>query len=201
MTMVDGAAELTVSGRPGAGPGSGPGDTSVPGGGTSVPVPVAAAENVTVPPVGAAQGDPVRTLGDDARTRAGEHVDKGSTALEARTDDAGRGTRHVLDERYELGAALETTVGGVDRRRAHDRILDRAVEALVLPPAGSGVADVLDAARRAALVEDHRLAQVLDVGSDQTAAFVITRRWSRRSPRSSAWRPGPWPGRPSSCAS
>ncbi|PFG39795.1 murein biosynthesis integral membrane protein MurJ [Georgenia soli] len=161
-------------GGPGRSSGGGPGDTSVPDTGSPVPAPVAAAENVTVPPVGAAAGDPVRTLGHDARTGAEHDADKGSTALEARTDDAGRGTRHVLDERYELGAALETTVGGVDRRRAHDTILDRPVEALVLPPAGSGVADVLDAARRAALVEDHRLAQVLDVGSDGTSAYVVT---------------------------
>ena len=143
-------------GRPGDGPGGGDG----PAGGA--------------PAASAAPGTPVRTLGPNARSGAGDHADKGSTALEARTDEAGRTTRHVLDERYELGAALDTTVGGVDRRRAHDTILDRPVEALVLPPAGSGIAEVLDAARRAALVEDHRLVQVLDVGTDGTASYVVT---------------------------
>lgn len=58
--------------------------------------------------------------------------------------------------------------------QALDQTLARDVEALVVPTQHPHVDAMLDAARRAAVVEDVRLAQVLDVGRDEALAFVIT---------------------------
>src|SRR5690606_9623430 len=114
----------------------------------------------------------LRTLDSDG---AGvTHEGTGGTALNQGTDDA-HPERSVLGERYELGESLETTGGGVEKRRARDLTLAADVDVLVLPTAGTKVADVLDAARRASLVDDHRLVTVLDVGTDESASYVVTR--------------------------
>ena len=58
--------------------------------------------------------------------------------------------------------------------RALDQTLARPVSVRVLRPGHPFAADVIDAARRAALVEDARLVRVVDVGTDGDMAFVVT---------------------------
>lgn len=57
--------------------------------------------------------------------------------------------------------------------RAVDETLDRTVRVSVLAPDLPHTADVLDSARRVALVQDSRLAKVLDVGDEGHVAFVV----------------------------
>ncbi len=82
----------------------------------------------------------------------------------------GRGT--VLSGRYELTDPRPCDLPGTSEWRATDQILGRPVVVRVFPAAGAGPA--LDAARRASLVADPRLVRVLDVGSDDSAGYVIT---------------------------
>lgn len=82
----------------------------------------------------------------------------------------GQGT--VLAGRYLLTEPLPTDVPSASGWRGRDRVLDRAVNALVL--SGDTAEDALDAARRAALVDDPRLARVLSVGTHEGASFVVT---------------------------
>ena len=58
--------------------------------------------------------------------------------------------------------------------RAVDSTLDRKVSVRVMRPGHPFAADVADAARRAALIDDIRLVRVLDVGSDGDAGFVVS---------------------------
>ena len=84
----------------------------------------------------------------------------------------GVGPGSVLGGRYAV--TLRTSEGAHHERwRAHDHTLEREV-VLVCFPASSSVADAaLDAARRAAGIEDSRLVRVLDVGSDQGVGFIV----------------------------
>ncbi len=77
------------------------------------------------------------------------------------------GGRYVL--RRRLDDAVETSTW-----QAHDETLDRLVHLRVVAvdhPRGEAV---LDAARRAAAVEDARLERVLDVGHDDEVTFVVS---------------------------
>jgi hypothetical protein len=78
----------------------------------------------------------------------------------------------VLGGRYAV--TLRTSEGTHHERwRANDHTLEREV-VLVCFPAGSSVAAAaLDAARRAAGIEDSRLVRVLDVGTDQGVGFIV----------------------------
>jgi hypothetical protein len=60
-----------------------------------------------------------------------------------------------------------------ERWRASDHTLEREVVLVVFPASSPIAAATLDAARRAAGVEDPRLVRVLDVGTDQGVAFVV----------------------------
>lgn len=89
------------------------------------------------------------------------------------------GTRLVA--RYELVSTLPDDLADAEAWAAHDLVLGRAVR--VLLPRGDRVPQVLDAARRAALVADPRLVRVLDVGVDhlpgpdgteQPVPYVVT---------------------------
>jgi hypothetical protein len=60
-----------------------------------------------------------------------------------------------------------------ERWRASDHTLEREVVLVCFPASSSIAAAALDAARRAAGVEDPRLVRVLDVGTDQGVAFVV----------------------------
>ncbi|MDN5798092.1 MAG: hypothetical protein L0H79_20425 [Intrasporangium sp.] len=84
----------------------------------------------------------------------------------------GVGPGSVLAGRYAV--TLRTAEGlHHERWRATDQTLERDV-VLVCFPSGSPVAAAtLDAARRAAGLEDPRLVRVLDVGTDQDVSFVI----------------------------
>jgi hypothetical protein len=68
----------------------------------------------------------------------------------------------MIAGRYRVGDPLAEDVPGASTFAAADVILDRPVRVRVLPPDRPGA---LDAARRAALVTDTRLARVLDVGT------------------------------------
>jgi hypothetical protein len=84
---------------------------------------------------------------------------------------ATRGT--VLAGRYRLEERLQSNADGA-LWRAVDGTLDRQVSIRVMPPAHPFAADVADAARRAALIDDARLVRVLDVGSDGDVGFVVS---------------------------
>ncbi|GAA2159265.1 hypothetical protein FHX52_3666 [Humibacillus xanthopallidus] len=60
-----------------------------------------------------------------------------------------------------------------ERWRASDHTLEREVVLVCFPASSPIAAAALDAARRAAGVEDPRLVRVLDVGTDQGIAFVV----------------------------
>jgi hypothetical protein len=60
-----------------------------------------------------------------------------------------------------------------ERWRASDHTLEREVVLVCFPASSPIAAAALDAARRAAGVEDPRLVRVLDVGTDQGVAFVV----------------------------
>jgi hypothetical protein len=84
---------------------------------------------------------------------------------------ATRGT--VLAGRYRLEERVHTNPDGT-LWRAVDATLDRKVSIRVLRPGHPFAADVADAARRAALIDDPRLVRVLDVGSDDDVGFVVS---------------------------
>ncbi|RXR22326.1 hypothetical protein EQW78_13835 [Oerskovia turbata] len=83
---------------------------------------------------------------------------------------AGPGT--TLVGRYLLAERLASDLVDVTAWSAHDSILNRPVRVSLL--AGEHVAEAIDSARRAALVTDPRLTRVLDVGTDDGLAYVIT---------------------------
>lgn len=85
----------------------------------------------------------------------------------------------VLAGRYLLERELGDSLPQVEHWRARDQVLDRAVELYVLLEGETEAA--LDAARRAALVSDPRLARVLDVGQDDGVAYVVTEKVGGRS--------------------
>jgi hypothetical protein len=58
--------------------------------------------------------------------------------------------------------------------RAVDETLERPVSVRVVRPGHRHTADVIDAARRAALVEDTRLVRVLDVGESGGSAYIVS---------------------------
>jgi hypothetical protein len=82
-----------------------------------------------------------------------------------------RGT--VLAGRYRLEERLQTNPDG-SVWRAVDATLDRKVSIRVMRPGHPFAADVADAARRAALIDDPRLVRVLDVSGDGDITFVVS---------------------------
>ncbi len=69
----------------------------------------------------------------------------------------------VVVDRYRLDSQAGTDLADAAVWQATDTILDRAVRVTLL--SGPQAAGALDAARRAALISDQRLARVLDVGT------------------------------------
>ena len=88
-------------------------------------------------------------------------------------DGVGHGT--VLAGRYRLQERVETTPDGAVWH-AVDETLDRSVSIRVMHRHHIYAADVADAARRAALVDDARLARVLDVSTQGELPFIVTER-------------------------
>ncbi|MDR2348520.1 MAG: hypothetical protein LBD90_07920 [Bifidobacteriaceae bacterium] len=74
--------------------------------------------------------------------------------------------------RYRLDAELFSNLPGAVRFRATDKILAREADVYLL--SGPHKAEAIDAARRAALVDDPRLARVIDAGTYSGIAFVLT---------------------------
>ncbi|GAB3592545.1 hypothetical protein GCM10027446_13390 [Angustibacter peucedani] len=77
------------------------------------------------------------------------------------------GGRYVLRRRLDGADASSTW-------QAHDETLDRLVHLRAVGADHPHGEAVLDAARRAAAVEDPRLVRVLDVGTDDEITFVVT---------------------------
>ncbi|KQX61872.1 protein kinase family protein [Angustibacter sp. Root456] len=77
------------------------------------------------------------------------------------------GGRYVLRERLEDSPLSSSW-------QAHDDVLDRRVHVRAVSSDHPHAAAVLDAARRAAAVEDARLVRVLDVGEDDAITFVVS---------------------------
>jgi len=82
----------------------------------------------------------------------------------------------LLVARYRLDEQLASDLSDVTAWSAHDQILDRPVRVSLV--SGAHVAEALDSARRAALVVDPRLTRVLDVGSEDDVAYVVTERYT-----------------------
>ena len=79
----------------------------------------------------------------------------------------------MLAGRYRLEQQLGAGVDG-SLWRAVDETLERPVTVRVVSPEHPFAADVVDAARRAALVDDARLARVLDVGDADGTTYIVT---------------------------
>ncbi len=86
-------------------------------------------------------------------------------------DDVGLGS--VLARRYRLEDRRHDGPDG-SVWRAVDETLERRVMVRVLPTDHPRTADVVDAARRAALIEDSRLIRILDVGESGAVTYIIT---------------------------
>ncbi|MBB2987248.1 protein kinase family protein [Terracoccus luteus] len=76
------------------------------------------------------------------------------------------GGRYAVTQRIAVGTHHE-------RWRADDRTLDREVVLVCFTTGTSVAAGALDAARRAAGIEDQRLTRVLDVGADGDVSFIV----------------------------
>ncbi|HEX8497754.1 MAG TPA: hypothetical protein VF661_11225, partial [Actinomycetales bacterium] len=98
----------------------------------------------------------------------------------------------MLGGRYALRHRLrgDSTDAGW---QAHDQTLDRVVAVRVVAADHPHRAAMLDAARRAAGVEDPRLLRVLDVGSDAQVAFVVSE-WVAADTLAERLRRAPLPG-------
>ena len=84
----------------------------------------------------------------------------------------GVGPGSVLGGRYAVTVRTYTGVHH-ERWRASDHTLEREVVLVCFTAGSPAAAAALDAARRAAGVEDSRLVRVLDVGSDQGVGFIV----------------------------
>ncbi|MDR2253575.1 MAG: hypothetical protein LBD97_06930 [Bifidobacteriaceae bacterium] len=82
------------------------------------------------------------------------------------------GLGDLLMGRYRLDSELFTNSPGALRFRATDKILSRQTDVHLLT--GPRTADAIDAARRAALIDDPRLARIIDAGSYSGISFVLT---------------------------
>jgi hypothetical protein len=86
-------------------------------------------------------------------------------------DGVGHGT--LLAGRYRLEERVRTGTDS-DQWRAVDTTLERQVSIQVIRAGHPFTADVVDAARRAALVGDPRLVRVLDVGVFLQSAYIVS---------------------------
>ena len=84
----------------------------------------------------------------------------------------GIGPGTILGGRYFLGGRL-TQGRDVERWSAHDTTLARTIALTILDAEHPNRAGILDAARRAAGVEDARLVRILDVGSQDGNSYFV----------------------------
>ncbi|MDR2374188.1 MAG: hypothetical protein LBD77_08885 [Bifidobacteriaceae bacterium] len=82
------------------------------------------------------------------------------------------GLGDLLMGRYRLDAELFSNLPNAQRFRATDKILSRDADVYLLT--GRHTEDAVDAARRAALVEDPRIVRIIDAGSYSGVSFVLT---------------------------
>jgi serine/threonine protein kinase len=82
----------------------------------------------------------------------------------------------VLADRYVIEDLL-TREGEAESWRAHDKILARSVVLQVVPSTSDVAVALLDSAKRASLVSDTRILQVLDAVDDGELAYVV-REWA-----------------------
>lgn len=78
----------------------------------------------------------------------------------------------MLGGRYVANRRLRVE-GGYERWAASDTVLERPVELVCLPTSSPQGAAFLDAARRAAALEDSRIVRILDVGSTPALRYVV----------------------------
>src|SRR5215212_1741958 len=93
-------------------------------------------------------------------------------------DGVGHGS--VLAGRYRLEDRVRTRPGG-SLWRAVDETLDRPVLVQAFALGHPYGAEIVDAARRAALVEDARLQRVLAAGEERGTAYVVLERLPGRT--------------------
>ena len=84
----------------------------------------------------------------------------------------GVGPGTILGGRYSLHRRL-TQGSAVERWSAHDTTLERDVTLTVVNSDHPNRAGILDAARRAAGVEDARLVRILDVGTQASNSYIV----------------------------
>jgi serine/threonine protein kinase len=84
----------------------------------------------------------------------------------------GVGPGTLLAGRYDLRRRLSPG-GALEQWSAHDATLEREVALTIVSAAHPNRAGVLDAARRAAGVEDTRLVRILDVGTQNNNSFIV----------------------------
>ncbi|GMA33075.1 lipid II flippase MurJ [Litorihabitans aurantiacus] len=77
----------------------------------------------------------------------------------------------LLADRFLVAEQMPSETAGVRRWRGHDSILEREVE--VRSVGGEHAQEMLDAARRAALVTDPRLPRVLRVGEFEGTGYIV----------------------------
>ncbi|MDR2113659.1 MAG: hypothetical protein LBO75_00060, partial [Bifidobacteriaceae bacterium] len=82
------------------------------------------------------------------------------------------GSGDLFMGRYRLDAELFSNLPGAWRFRATDKILARQIDVYLLT--GPRTEDAIDAARRAALLDDPRVARIIDAGSYSGTSFVLT---------------------------
>ncbi|MDR0594569.1 MAG: hypothetical protein LBG60_15240 [Bifidobacteriaceae bacterium] len=82
------------------------------------------------------------------------------------------GLGDLLMGRYRLDAELFVNLPNAQRFLATDKILSRLTEVHLLT--GPHTEDAVDAARRAALVDDPRIARIIDAGRYSGVSFVLT---------------------------
>ena len=84
----------------------------------------------------------------------------------------GVGPATVLGGRYALRSRISQD-RDVEHWSAHDATLQREIALTIIGPEHPNRASVLDAARRAAGVEDTRLVRILDVGTQNDNSFIV----------------------------
>jgi hypothetical protein len=104
----------------------------------------------------------------------------------------GVGPGTLLGGRYDLRRRLSP--GGVlEHWSAHDTTLEREVALTIISSEHPNRAGVLDAARRAAGVEDTRLVRILDVGTQNDNSFIVQEALSESQSLATVLLQGPLP--------
>lgn len=96
------------------------------------------------------------------------------------------GGRYALRRRLSQGSEVEFWSG-------HDATLERGVALTIVGAAHPNRAGVLDAARRAAGVEDTRLVRILDVGTEGDNSFIVEETMSGSESLATILQQGPLP--------